>query len=48
MEMPHTKSPFVWPLFPLTDSTSGDARWADVTFRIGLVARLAGRDIELT
>ena len=48
MEMPHTKSPFVWPLFPLTDSTSGDARWADVTFRIGLVARLAGRDIELS
>ncbi len=48
MEMPQSKSPFVWPLFPLADSASGDSRWADVTFRIGLIARLSGREIEIT
>lgn len=47
MEMPHSKSPFVWPMFPLADDLTGEGRWADVTFRIGLIARLSGREIEL-
>lgn len=48
MEAPHSRSPFVWPVFPLSESTSGQARWADVTFRLGLIARQIGREIEPT
>ena len=48
MATPKTPNPFVWPFFPLESiSTSGDERWTDVTFRIGLIARLSGRTIEL-
>jgi hypothetical protein len=25
----------------------GEARWTDLTFRLGLIARLAGRPIEI-
>jgi hypothetical protein len=39
-------NPFVWPMYPLEDHPSGDERWTDVTFRLGLIARLAGRTIE--
>jgi hypothetical protein len=46
--MPRTTNAFVWPSFPLEDtSTGGDERWSDVTFRIGLIARLSGRTVEL-
>jgi hypothetical protein len=39
-------NPFLWPMYPLEDHRSGDERWTDVTFRLGLIGRLAGRTIE--
>lgn len=44
---PASTSPLVWHAFPLS-GTGTDQRLADVTFRIGLIARLSGRAIELT
>jgi hypothetical protein len=41
-----TTNPFVWPSFPLEAQLVGDARFTDVTFRLGLIARLAGWQIE--
>jgi len=38
---------FVWPMYPLEEAQSGDERWTDVTFRLGLIARLSGRPLEL-
>lgn len=37
----------VWPIFPLGDPGSVAARTSDVTFRLALVARLAGRPLVL-
>jgi hypothetical protein len=37
----------VWPTYPLEPVLEGDARWTDFTFRLGLIARLAGRPIEI-
>src|SRR5205085_2832491 len=31
---------FVWSMYPLEDGLSGDERWTDITFRIGLIARV--------
>lgn len=45
---PKTGNPLVWHTFPLAPSSNGDERWTDVTFRLGLIAKLAGRTIELT
>lgn len=39
-------NPFVWPSYPLEIALSGDERWTDATFRLGLIARLLGRAIE--
>jgi hypothetical protein len=39
-------NPYVWHMYPLEDSMAGDERWTDLTFRLGLIARLAGRPIE--
>jgi|SRR5579862_791489 len=47
MAMPRTASPYVWPMFPLEDASVGEERWADVTLRIGIIARSAGRTIEI-
>jgi hypothetical protein len=47
MAMPRSTNPFVWPGFPLEQMASGDERWTDVTFRLGLIARLSGRTLEL-
>ena len=47
LAMPRSSNPFVWPAFPLEQMTSGDERWTDVTFRLGLIARLSGRPVEL-
>jgi hypothetical protein len=47
MAMPRSTNPFVWPSFPLEQMTTGDERWTDVTFRLGLIARLCGRPLEL-
>lgn len=43
-----SSNPFLWPMYPLEDQKTGDERWTDVTFRLGLIGRLAGRTIELT
>lgn len=40
-------SPWVWPTYPLEESLVGEERWTDVTFRVGLIARLSGRPIEV-
>jgi hypothetical protein len=47
--MAHPKShyPYVWPSYPLEVPGVGDERWTDFTFRLGLIARLSGRTIEL-
>ena len=44
---PSSESPYVWPSFPLEEQLEGEARWTDVTFRIGLIARLLGWRINL-
>jgi hypothetical protein len=41
-----TTNPFVWPMYPLESARSGDERWTDATFRLGLIARILGRPIE--
>ncbi|HEX6315637.1 MAG TPA: hypothetical protein VFZ73_12295 [Gemmatimonadaceae bacterium] len=43
---PYPANPEVWIHFPLDDGRAGGAAWADVTFRLGLIARLLGRPIE--
>ena len=43
---PQTTNPDVWAMFPLDEGTEGQDRWSDVTFRLGLIARLLGRPIE--
>jgi hypothetical protein len=47
MAAPRSGNPFVWPSFPLEELHGGDERWIDVTFRLGLIAKLSGRPIEL-
>lgn len=43
---PRTTNPDVWALFPLDEGALGEDRWSDVTFRLGLIAKLLGRPIE--
>jgi hypothetical protein len=43
---PQTSNPDVWVQFPLDEGSEGEDRWSDVTFRIGLIAKLLGRPIE--
>jgi hypothetical protein len=45
--MPRSASPYVWPMFPLEETSVGEERWSDVTLRIGLIARASGRTVEL-
>ena len=40
-------NPFVWAMYSLEETQAGDERWTDMTFRLGLIARLSGRPIEL-
>jgi hypothetical protein len=47
LAMPKTSNPYVWPMFPIEQAHGGEERWCDVTFRIGLIARLQGRPVEL-
>ncbi len=47
LAMPRSSNPWVWSSYPLEPSRAGDERWADMTFRIGLIARLSGRPIDL-
>ncbi len=46
--VPRTSNPFLWPMYPLEDHMSGEERWTDVTFRLGLIGRLLGRTIDST
>ena len=46
MTAARSQNPFVWPMYPLEDHMSGDERWTDVTFRLGLIGRLMGRGID--
>ena len=43
-----SENPIVWPVFPLQEPLDGEGRHTDVTFRLGLIARLSGRAIELS
>lgn len=38
---------YVWPAYPLEADLTGEDRWTDITFRLGLIARLSGRTIEI-
>jgi len=45
--VPRSTNPHAWPTYPLEPVLEGEARWTDFTFRLGLIARLAGRPIEI-
>jgi hypothetical protein len=47
MERPTTTNPWAWSTFPLDDGVGAESKWTDVTFRIGLIGKLLGREIEL-
>jgi hypothetical protein len=47
LSAPRSSNPLLWPMYPLEDHMSGDERWTDITFRLGLIARLMGRGIDL-
>jgi hypothetical protein len=47
MAHPKTHYPYVWSTYPLESPSGGEERWTDFTFRLGLIARLAGRGIDL-
>jgi hypothetical protein len=44
---PRSENPHVWPTYPLETHAEGEERWAEMTFRLGLIARLIGRPIEI-
>jgi hypothetical protein len=46
-ETPTTTNPYVWSSFPLENRCVDNGCWTDVTFRVGLIAKLLGRRIEL-
>jgi hypothetical protein len=46
-DAPTSSSLYVWPSFPLENTCVGDGCWTDVTFRVGLIAKLLGRRIQL-
>jgi hypothetical protein len=55
MVMPPQVPVWAWPVLPLHDTLSGgesaaeaQGLSADVTFRLGLIAKLAGRTLECT
>ncbi|MEO5814371.1 MAG: hypothetical protein ABIT20_03715 [Gemmatimonadaceae bacterium] len=47
MAVAKSASPHVWPTYPLEAQMAGEERWTDITFRLGLIARLIGRPIEI-
>jgi hypothetical protein len=47
MDRPTTAHPWAWSTFPLDDGAAVESKWTDVTFRIGLIGKLLGREIEL-
>ncbi|MGQ0641925.1 MAG: hypothetical protein ACT4P6_14335 [Gemmatimonadaceae bacterium] len=42
-----TSNSFVWPTYPLGPNATADDQAAEVTFRLGLIARFSGRPLEL-
>jgi hypothetical protein len=42
-----TSNVHAWATYPLETQLAGDERWTDITFRLGLIARLTGRTIEI-
>ena len=47
MAVARSTSAHVWPTYPLESQLAGEERWTDITFRLGLIARLCGRTIEI-
>jgi hypothetical protein len=47
MDRPTASHTWAWPLLPLDDGATVESKWTDVTFRIGLIGKLLGREIEL-
>jgi hypothetical protein len=47
MAVAKSASSYVWPTYPLEAQLAGEERWTDITFRLGLIARLIGRPIEI-
>ncbi len=47
MESPTTTNMYAWPTYPLEEKQGGEEQWSDVTFRLGLIARLSGRQIDI-
>jgi hypothetical protein len=48
MATPRSSNPYIWHWFPLdTLAADGDERWTDLTFRLGLIAKLSGRQIDV-
>lgn len=47
LAIPRSSNSWVWSAYPLEPAHGGEERWSDVTFRIGLIARLSGRQIVL-
>jgi hypothetical protein len=47
MAVAKSASSYVWPVYPLEAQLAGEERWTDITFRLGLIARLTGRTIEI-
>jgi hypothetical protein len=47
MDRPTTSNVWAWSSFPLDEGSGVESKWTDVTFRIGLIGRLIGREIEL-
>jgi hypothetical protein len=47
LAIPRSSSAWIWSAYPLESPHGGDERWADMTFRIGLIARLSGRPVKL-
>ncbi|MCC7195910.1 MAG: hypothetical protein IT356_10170 [Gemmatimonadaceae bacterium] len=47
MATPRSANPWCWAAYPIEPEHAGDDRWTDVTFRVGLIARLSGRPINL-
>jgi hypothetical protein len=45
--VPGSENPFAWPTYPLEAKLEGEDRWTDFTFRLGLIARLSGRQIDI-
>lgn len=47
MAVPRSSNPWCWASYPLEPARAGDDRWTDITFRVGLIARLSGRAINV-